>query len=158
MMECFLPFCTQRSKSHISYLTYLWPQRVTSSIGTGQALSNFQVLPSLWASCSLRVTLIPPTWYQTLLFSFLCKGCYLFICRERKGGGKRERNINVRLPLTCLLLRTWPTTQACALTGNRTGDLLVCRPELNPLGYTSRGWNLLFTVPSHLHLLLCVLG
>ena len=34
---------------------------------------------------------------------------------------------------------TWPTTQACALTGNQTGDLLVCRPALNPLSHTSQG-------------------
>ena len=34
------------------------------------------------------------------------------------------------------LLGTWPTTQAYALTGNQTGDPLVCRPVLNPLSYT----------------------
>ena len=33
-------------------------------------------------------------------------------------GEGRERNINVWLPLTCPQLGTWPTTQACALTGN----------------------------------------
>ena len=33
----------------------------------------------------------------------------------------------------------WPTTQACALTGNRTGNPLVCRPRLNPLSHTSPG-------------------
>ena len=43
------------------------------------------------------------------------------------------------LPLECPLLGTWPTTQACALTGNRTGDPLVHRPMLNPLCYTSQG-------------------
>ena len=36
-------------------------------------------------------------------------------------------------------LGTWPATQACALTGNRTGDLLVHRPALNPLSDTSQG-------------------
>ena len=52
------------------------------------------------------------------------------------GEGKekeRERSINVWLPLTCLLLGTQPATQACALTGNRIGDSLVCRPAFNPL-------------------------
>ena len=34
---------------------------------------------------------------------------------------------------------TWPTTQACAPTGNRTSDPLVCRPGLNPLSHTSQG-------------------
>ena len=34
---------------------------------------------------------------------------------------------------------TWPATQACALTGNQTGDPLVCRPALNPLSHTNQG-------------------
>ena len=49
----------------------------------------------------------------------------------------KERNINVWLPLMCPLLGTWPTTQACALNGNPTGNPLVCRPVLNPLSHTS---------------------
>ena len=43
------------------------------------------------------------------------------------------------LPLTHPLLRTWPATQACALTGNRTGDSSLCRVALNPLSHTSQG-------------------
>ena len=39
-----------------------------------------------------------------------------FIFLDRGEG--RETNITVWLPLTCPLLRTWPATQACALTGN----------------------------------------
>ena len=34
--------------------------------------------------------------------------------------------------------KTWSTTQACALTGNRTSDSSVHRPELNPLSCTSQ--------------------
>ena len=49
----------------------------------------------------------------------------------------RQRNINMWLPLMCPLLGTWPATQACALTGNRTGDPLLCRLALNPLSHTS---------------------
>ena len=49
-----------------------------------------------------------------------------------------ERNINARLPLAHPLLETWPATQACALTGNRTSDLLVQRPSLSPLSHTSQ--------------------
>ena len=37
------------------------------------------------------------------------------------------------------LLGTWPTTQACAQTGNRTDEPLVRRPALNPLSHTSQG-------------------
>ena len=40
-----------------------------------------------------------------------------------------KRNIN-RSPLPCPQLRTWPTTQACTLTGNRRGNLLVHRPKV----------------------------
>ena len=64
---------------------------------------------------------------------------YLFL---EKGEGKeeeRERDINAWLPLLHPLLRTWPTTQACTLTGNRTSDPLVHKPGLNPLSHTSQG-------------------
>ena len=43
------------------------------------------------------------------------------------------------LPFMCPHLGTWPATQACALTRNRTSDPLVHRPSLNPLSYTSQG-------------------
>ena len=43
----------------------------------------------------------------------------------------RERNINVWLPLACPLLGTWPAAQACVLTGNPSGDLLIHRLALN---------------------------
>ena len=43
------------------------------------------------------------------------------------------------MPLTYPLLGTWPTTQACALTGNWTVDPLNHRLALNPLSHTSQG-------------------
>ena len=43
------------------------------------------------------------------------------------------------LPFTHSLLGTWPATQACALTGNRTSDPLVPRLAHNPLSHTSQG-------------------
>ena len=43
-------------------------------------------------------------------------------------------------PLMRPLLGTWPATPACVLTGNRTGNLLVRRPALNPLSHTSQGY------------------
>ena len=43
----------------------------------------------------------------------------------------------------CLLCgpqpRTWPTTQACALTGNQTCNPLILRPAFNALSHTSQG-------------------
>ena len=67
------------------------------------------------------------------LFLFFFLRFYLFISRERK------RNINVQSPLVRPLPETWPTTQACSLTGNRTGDSEVHRPALSPLSHTSQG-------------------
>ena len=49
-----------------------------------------------------------------------------------------EIHIN-QLTLTHPLLGTWPTTQASAQTGNRTGDLLVHRLAFSPLSHTSQG-------------------
>ena len=43
---------------------------------------------------------------------------YLFLGRGEGKEKERERNINVWLPLMHPLLGTWPTNQACALTGN----------------------------------------
>ena len=44
--------------------------------------------------------------------------------------------MDVWLPLKHPLLGTWTTTQACALTENRTSDPLVYRLVLNPLSHT----------------------
>ena len=84
--------------------------------------------------------------YSYVFLSFF-KDFISFIFRERgrereRGEGRekeRERNISVWLPLMCPPLGTWPTTQACALTGNGTGDPLVRRPVLSPLSHTSQG-------------------
>ena len=48
-----------------------------------------------------------------------------------------ERNIDP-LPLTHPQLRAWLGTQACALTGNRTGGPLVHKLAVNPLSNTSQ--------------------
>ena len=45
----------------------------------------------------------------------------------------------MQLPLTCTTPGTWPATQACALTGKRSGDPLVRRLVLSPLSHTSPG-------------------
>ena len=68
--------------------------------------------------------------------------------REREGREKeskrntRERNID-QLPLAHA--PTWgrdrATTQACALTGNRTSDLSLCRTTLNQLSHAYQGMN-----------------
>ena len=80
-------------------------------------------------------------------FSFFKKRFYLFIYFERdgKGGGKRGRETRMCkrdihwLPLPHPQPGTWPAIQACALTGNRTGNPLIRRRALNPLSHTSQG-------------------
>ena len=46
----------------------------------------------------------------------------------------------VWLPLLQPMMEPWPATQACALTGNWTGQFSVHRLALNPLSNTSRAW------------------
>ena len=59
----------------------------------------------------------------------------------------------------CLLCAPYwgpgPATQTCALTGNRTSNLLVCRPALNPLSHASQGLVHLFGIFSLLLLSIC---
>ena len=76
--------------------------------------------------------------------SFFKDLIYLFLQRGEGREKERKKNIIVWSPLTCPLLGTWPATQACALTGNRTSDPLVHRPALNPLSHTSQGRTSLF--------------
>ena len=68
----------------------------------------------------------------------------LFLERGERKEKERERNKNMWLPLTCSLPGTWPAMQACALTGNRTSNPLVCRPLPYPLSHTSQGQTLSF--------------
>ena len=75
------------------------------------------------------------------LVSFFFKDfIYLFLERGEGREKERERNIIVWLPLKHPPLGTWPATQACALTGNQTGDPLIrSSPLLSPLSHASQG-------------------
>ena len=81
-----------------------------------------------------------PYWLLCDSFFFF-KDFILFLFLERGEGREkeRERNINVWLPLARPLLRTWPATRACALTGNWTGGPLVRSSVLISLSHTSQG-------------------
>ena len=76
---------------------------------------------------------------------------YLLLEREKGREKERERNIDVWLPLTGLQLGTQPATQACALTGNQTGDPLVQELALNPLSHTSEALRHCFFMFQHFH-------
>ena len=52
---------------------------------------------------------------------------YLFLERGEGREKEREKNISVWLHLVQPPLGIWPTTQACVLTRNQTGDPLVLR-------------------------------
>ena len=105
--------------------------------------------PYFWALSSVSVIYISAFMLHCFLLRF-----YLVIFREGKRGRKRRREISMckrnisQLPLTHPQPGgTWHTTQACALTGNWTGDLLVCRMMPSPLSHTSQGYATLFWLP-----------
>ena len=68
---------------------------------------------------------------------------FIYLLLERGEGRKRGRGTSMCeihwLPLTHPQMVTRPATQACALTGNRTCDISVCRLMLNPLSHSSQG-------------------
>ena len=90
--------------------------------------------------------------------AFFKKRFYLFIFRERgreagRGGEKHwcgREHWSVSCP-SCPQPRTWPATQACALTGNWTSELSVCRTVPNPLRHTSQGKQWCFYVSNENH-------
>ena len=90
-----------------------------------------------WKSFSLKVSSASILLLVTLVGEYIFLRFYLFLFLERgeereKG---RERNINVWLLFVCPLLGPWPATQACALTGNQTSDLLV--PTLHSIHWAT---------------------
>ena len=66
---------------------------------------------------------------------------YLFLERGREGSEREGEKHQCVVASHEPPIGDLPTTQACALTGNRTCNLLVCRPVLNPLSYTSQAEN-----------------
>ena len=75
---------------------------------------------------------------DNLIFFFFFLRFYLLFLERGEGREKGERDLNVWLPFAHPQLGTWPAAQACALTGNLTGDLSIHRPVLNPLNHTSQ--------------------
>ena len=75
---------------------------------------------------------------------FLKDYIYLFLEKGEGREKERERNIDMweihwLVASHTAQMGTWPATQACTLTGNRTSNLSVCRQPLSPLSHTSQG-------------------
>ena len=81
-------------------------------------------------------------------FSFFKDFIYLFLKqkgrKEEREGEKHQCVVSSGAPPT----GTWPATQACALTGNGSDDLSVCRPALSLLSHTSQGF-IAFLMPQN---------
>ena len=112
----------------LSLFSALWIWRLTSFNFVNFLLSVFSNV-FFWNFYYLNIILPGLIFQLPFLFYFFMILFIYFL--ERGKEGKRERNINVWLPLTRPLLGTWPTTQACALTGNWTGNSLIRGPVLN---------------------------
>ena len=85
-------------------------------------------------------------------FTLYCRlVCFFFKILFIFRGRGRERERGRETLIGCLLhtpqLGTGPATQACALTGNRTSDLLLCGTVLNQLSHTGQGYCRLLRVP-----------
>ena len=88
-------------------------------------------------------SLNPVNLSSLLKILFLKDSIYLFLERGERREKERQKNTNVqeihRLVASQPQLETWPTIQACALTGNRTSNLSVYRQTFSPLCHTSQG-------------------
>ena len=83
--------------------------------------------------------------YLHIITNAVLKNNFIFLFLEKGEGREKERERNnVWLPLIRPQLGTWPITQACALTENRTSDPLVHRLVLNPPSHTSQGLGICF--------------
>ena len=89
--------------------------------------------------------------FQRPMYYFFKVFIYLFSERGEGSETEWERSVSVWLPLGCPAMGTWPTSQACALTGNRTGKSLSRRPALSPLSHTSQGWRPTYFNSFNLH-------
>ena len=82
---------------------------------------------------------------------YFLKDFHVFIIRGRVREGEREgrkHQCQRETSTACLPYAPWqgtePVTQLCALTRNRTGDLLPCRTVPNQLSHTGQGSPYLF--------------
>ena len=116
------------------------PPAVYESPSCSTSLLTLGLVPQILAVLSgITLTFNSHLYNDRWYWVSFSKDFIYFFFREGKGGRKREKKINVWLPLTHPLLGTWPVTQACARTGNWTGHPLLHSLALHPLSYTSHG-------------------
>ena len=132
---------TRISNICVSYISVrLWPGWImspqscaeaqrTSGLPNAGLLSRFQ--RALTLSHAKKWVLVSP-------FYLFLKRFYLFLEKGREGGREEEKHQCV-VASGAPPMGTWPTTQACALTGDRTSDPSVHRLALNLLSHTSQG-------------------
>ena len=101
----------------------------------------------LWLSLPTPPHSYSVLWFNGTAFLLDCAFiCFFFLFfkdftifrergREKEREGEKHRYV---VASHAPPLETWPETQACALTGNRTSDPLIHRPALNPLSHTSQ--------------------
>ena len=80
---------------------------------------------------------------------FFLKILLIFSKRGREGEWEGEKHWCERETSVCW---TEHASQACALTGNRTSDLLLCGTMPNQLNHTHQGWKL-FLLPIVINLI-----
>ena len=69
-------------------------------------------------SSRIHKSSFPYGWVLSSFLSFFFYKIFMYLFSERGEGREKERERNIHLfPLARPLLGTWPTTQACALTG-----------------------------------------
>ena len=123
-----------------SWLSWLWRDEMTKTQDVTCLVRGASRCGWIfWSSshCSGDVELGQKLPKSEFLKKIFFKDFIYFLEKEEGREKEMERNIS-QLPLTQPQLGTWPAAQACALTGNRTGNLSVHRLALNPLSYTSQ--------------------
>ena len=106
------------------------------------------LIPDSHSSLKLFVSYMAWYWLQGCAQRWMDRFLKDFYFLEREGEKHWCVSENPPLPLTNPQPGTRSATQACALTGNWTGNLLVHSPVLNPVSHTIQGrfWGQLFLI------------
>ena len=127
-----LPSSQQTTSGGWSRLTVSRPSSSLSPPCLAQVLQTLSPRPSSLISMQQTEGV-----FSRFYLGDLLKILFIYFQRDGKGESKKGKETSMR---GCLSRASnWPTTQACALTGSRTSNLLACRPVSNPLSHTSQG-------------------